>query len=47
MIDFLVPLLPILTVIAITMILVAIPLWLVGQLLMWMSGLSREEIDRL
>jgi len=47
MMEFLVPYLPLMAMVAVGMILVAIPMWLLGQFLMWASGLSREEIDRL
>jgi len=45
--EALVPYLPLLALLAVGMILVAIPMWLVGQFLMWRSGLTKEEIDRL
>jgi len=32
---------------AVAMMLLSIPMWIVGKLLMFASGLSKEEIDRL
>lgn len=45
--DALVPYLPLMAAVAVGMILVAIPMWIVGKILMALSGLTREEIDRL